>query len=158
MLVYDKTLDVNDEYRTPPKLISHLEKTLGIRFSEKDPCPMGGTGNGLEGPWGSKGEWVFCNPPFSKTADFVRKASRESRENGVNVAMLISARPNNTTWQNHVLPEAKKIYFIRTGFKFLMPDGTPAKQGAPQALAIVIFGNVRFDEKIDIWDWRIHGV
>jgi hypothetical protein len=150
--------NANDDYRTPDALVEAVAKELGIQFCSKDPCPMGSETDGLSCEWGEQGEWVFCNPPFSKTELFVKKAIREHKERGVNVVMILSARTENFTWQDHIFEQASKIYFIRTGFRFCNPDGSITRGRAPQGLALVLFCDRKFDRQVDTWNWRKHGL
>lgn len=150
--------NLNDEYRTPDSLIACLEKELDIEFCGDDPCPMGTEKDGLSVDWGGNGDWVFCNPPFSKTELFVKKALREHKERGVNIVMILSARTENFTWQDIIFPEASKISFIRTGFRFCNPDGSVTSGRAPQGLALVFFCDRLFRDKVDTWNWRKHGL
>ena len=71
----------NDNFETPQELFNQLDAIFNFTVdaactSENCKCPKGyyydKGQDGLYADWG--GERVFCNPPFSTKADFIKKA------------------------------------------------------------------------------------
>lgn len=147
----------NDKYCTPPDTVRKLELDLGIQFNGFDPCPIDrndlGGFDGLECTWGDRGDWVFVNPPFSMTREFVHKAFRE-KARGLNVCMLIPARMENKTWQGLIIPQASQIRIIPAGYRFRDACGHDTLRKAPQTLAIVLISHTSYKPNLTTWDWR----
>ena len=75
--------------------------------------------DGLAKDWSR--EVVFCNPPYSQLAEWVKKAKDESMHKGSDgavVAMLIPARTDTRTFHNDILPYASEIRFVKGRLKF----------------------------------------
>ena len=66
----------SDLWQTPPELYAALNAEFRFNF---DPCPANwrGAPDGLSIPWGTS---TFCNPPYSATSRWVRKAHAEWRQ------------------------------------------------------------------------------
>src|SRR5690606_16673629 len=104
-----------DLWRTPPFLFRLLND--GIRFHldaaanhENALCPQYYTieHDALSRPWFVPDEGitrVFCNPPFSRTGEFLAKGNEEA-EKGAMVVFLTRADAMETDWwtDNVVLP------------------------------------------------------
>lgn len=93
-----------DDVETPPELYAALCKKFKFDF---DPCPLHSTFDGLAMRWGQTN---WCNPPFSKTAEFVRKAIEERDKHGAETLMLITVHSNADYWQNIILRHAHNVY------------------------------------------------
>ena len=87
--------------------------------------------DGLKADWG--GERVFCNPPYSKIKDWVKKCYEESLKPGTLVAMLIPAR-TDTKWFHDYILHRSEVRFIKGRLKF-----GSSKNSAPFPSMIVIF-------------------
>lgn len=79
------------------------------------------------------GERVFCNPPYSKIKDWVKKCYEESLKPGTLVAMLIPAR-TDTKWFHDYILHRSEVRFIKGRLKF-----GNSKNSAPFPSMIVIF-------------------
>lgn len=136
----------DDDVSTPEDLLVALREEFGsVLF---DPCPLRDANatdetnytDGLSLSWadGVKecgAQWVFCNPPYSKTKKWVEKAVLENTQNGVQTIMLIPARTQRRYWFELVYPNATEIRFIQGGLKFgsyTIP--------APFGSALIFFG------------------
>ncbi len=114
-----------DNWSTPKDVYEALDAEF--HFND-DPCPLNGTG-GLERPWGSS---TFCNPPYSKIKDWVKKAWDESQL-GKTVVLLIPSRTDTRYFHDYVM-KAKEIRFIKGRLRF-----GNAIQNAPFPSCVVIF-------------------
>jgi phage N-6-adenine-methyltransferase len=83
--------------------------------------------DGLKGPWLGR---VWCNPPFSELAKWVRKATAEKAAGNADlIVMLIPAnRTDQAWWHDVVVPQVEagrlKIEWLRGRPRFLV-DGAP---------------------------------
>jgi phage N-6-adenine-methyltransferase len=116
----------SDEWATPAAVYDALNAEF--QFAD-DPCPLGGTENGLLREWKSP---CFVNPPYSDIYPWMEKAALESSA-GKTVVLLVPARTCTRWWHGFAL-KASEIRFIRGRLKF----GT-AKTGAPFPSCLVIF-------------------
>jgi phage N-6-adenine-methyltransferase len=125
-----------DAYRTPAELFAALnaefdfkidvaasaENTLVGNFIDEGtnalicdwlPDPDNGIG---------AGHYVWCNPPYSDIMPWVKKASVESRLNGVGVVMLVMA-DTSVGWYAEAIRSCQEVRFIIGGrISFLDPD------------------------------------
>lgn len=116
------------EWATPKGVYDELAREFSFTF---DPCPLGGTENGLSTlfkPW--RGERVFCNPPYDDIKRFLERAHEAEL-----AVYLFPARTDTRWFHDIVLPKAAEIRFIRGRLKF-----GDAKNSAPFPSMIVIFG------------------
>src|SRR5271157_2494612 len=113
------------EWSTPVGVLADLDAEFHFDF---DPCPFGGTQDGLATPW--YGKRVFCNPPYGPVL-----AKWLERGLEANLAVfLIPARTDTRWFHDIVLPKAKEIRFIKGRLKF-----GDAVNSAPFPSMIVIF-------------------
>jgi phage N-6-adenine-methyltransferase len=120
---------LTDEWRTPRSVYDALNAEFGFTF---DPCPLwdgGLVSDGLMADWSGV---TFCNPPYSRIAEWVRKAWLEWRK-GATVVLLIPARTDTRWWHDYVMT-ATEIRFIRGRLKF-----GDAKTGAPFPSCVVVW-------------------
>lgn len=83
-----------------------------------------------------KAEWygaIWCNPPFARCEEFVRKAEREAWYGRATVVMLVPVRSHTAWWHDVAVPRAE-IRWIRDRFKFV---GAP--YNAPFPCCILVF-------------------
>jgi hypothetical protein len=119
----------SDHWSTPEDTYAALNNEF---FFDFDPCPIGGTSNGLSTlftPW--HGRRVFCNPPYGPGID-----KWLSRGLDAQVAVFLIPSRTDTRWfHDIVIPKASEIRFIRGRLKF-----GGSKNGAPFPSMVVIFG------------------
>lgn len=116
------------EWPTPPALYELLHREFHFTL---DPCPYGGTDDGLSTlfkPW--RGERVFCNPPYGPG---LRRWLRRGLDAELAV-YLIPARTDTRLFHDEILPFASEIRFIRGRLRF-----GNAATSAPFASMIVIY-------------------
>jgi site-specific DNA-methyltransferase (adenine-specific) len=115
------------EWSTPKAVYEKLHAEFDFNF---DPCPLGGSENGLAllfCEW--KGRRVFCNPPYGDISQWLRRG----READIAV-FLIPARTDTRWFHDLILPFAREIRFIRGRLKF----GESANN-APFPSMVVVF-------------------
>ena len=71
---------------TPPDLMAELQAEFDFNF-DSAPYPRPAGFDGLKEPWGTR---TWCNPPFSKTGAWIRKANSEWRA-GKMVVLCLAA-------------------------------------------------------------------
>ena len=106
------------------------ENTLCSKyFTEED--------NALVQDW--VGGNIFCNPPYSLSPEFIKKACEESLKSPYAIILLIAARTSNEEWHKYIFPYASEICFIDGRVKF-----GNTKAGAPFPSVFVIFDREKF--------------
>lgn len=76
---------------------------------------------------------VFCNPPYSNIAAWVKKAYREATKDNTLVVLLIPARTDTKYFQEYIYHRSE-IRFIKGRLKF-----GESKNSAPFPSMVVIF-------------------
>lgn len=125
----------SDEWHTPAAVYEALDAEFGFDY---DPCPLYAGGlisDGLLADWGRV---TFCNPPYSRISEWVRKAHQEAQR-GNTVVLLIPARTDTRWWHDHVM-QAAEIRFIKGRLRF-----GAAKTGAPFPSCIVVWRPAQSD-------------
>ena len=105
----------DDNYATPSELYDMLDRIYNFSF---DPCPYceGEVVDGLSIEWGRSN---FVNPPYSKKLKeaFVKKGIEESKKGKICV-FLLPVSTSTKLFHEHILPNAKKIDFLKGRVKF----------------------------------------
>ena len=128
-----------DIWATPQKFFDDLNEEFHFTL---DPCAnkenhkcekyFTEEDDGLSQDWSK--DIVFCNPPYSKSKEWIKKASEEAKK-GSTVVMLIPARTDTKAWHEYIFGQTNvEIRFIKGRLKF--GDG---KNSAPFPSAIIIF-------------------
>ena len=82
----------------------------------------------------------FCNPPFSKKADFIRKADIEVQSGRCPICVMILPLNSMDTKVWHEVIEGKYQYEILKGrIAFINPETKEAKKGNNSGTVIVYF-------------------
>ena len=116
------------EWRTPALLYEDLDAEFCF---DLDPCPTGGSDNGLSPLFVSwTGRRVFCNPPYGPgIKEWLARAVEAE------LAVFLLPARTDTAWFHEIcLPTAAEIRFIRGRLRF--NDAGPA----PFPSMLVIFG------------------
>jgi len=124
----------SDKWATPPEILEPLTKEFQFNC---DPCPITwkeGDPDALKIEWGTK---TFCNPPYSRVAEFVKKASEESKK-GKTVVLLINAA-TDTQWFHTYIYGKAEVRFFRGRIKFINPAQPDKKVPAPRPSLLVVF-------------------
>jgi site-specific DNA-methyltransferase (adenine-specific) len=119
------------EHATPKGCYAQLDAEFGFNL---DPCPLGGTDDGLAPLFVSwQGKRVFCNPPYGP--EIVKWLARA--EEAELAVYLLPARTDMRWFHEMILPKAAEIRFIRGRLKF-----GDAVNSAPFPSMLVIFNSV----------------
>ena len=132
-----------DMWRTPPEVFAMLAARYGpfhvdaAANGENHLCefwfgPGGLREDALTGNWGALAvARVFCNPPYTLTAEFVAKASREVQVGNIRSATLLVPATTDVKWFHDYVWQVAgcTVDFSRGRIRFLRPDGT--KAGVP---------------------------
>lgn len=136
----------SDEWETPQDFYNELNKEFAFTLDpcgtqENHKCKKFFTAeeNGLLQDWGG-GHRVFCNPPYSKIAEWVEKAYRETRKDNTVVVLLIPSRTDTRYFQNYIYHRSE-IRFVKGRLKF-----GQSKNSAPFPSMIVIFRGANIKE------------
>ena len=102
-----------DDWATPKDFYNKLDAIYHFDF---DPCPYQANFDGLKMEWGERN---FINPPYSRKLKeaFVRKAVEESCR-GKLCVLLLPVSTSTALFHNVILPNAKKIEFVKGRIKF----------------------------------------
>jgi phage N-6-adenine-methyltransferase len=140
-----------DCWATPPQFFERLAGRFDFKldacaqewsakcaewYSEQD--------DGLALPWQS---WTWCNPPYSRVADWLQKAHREATLGNSSV-ILMFARTDTRAFHQWAL-NASEIVFLKGRLKFIDPATHQPGMTAPSPSMLVIFeagklGDCRF--------------
>lgn len=135
----------SDEWETPQDFYEKLNMEFGFTLDacandQNHKCERYITKeqNGLLTEWG--GERVFCNPPYSNIAEWVKKAFYESRKDNTVVVLLIPARTDTKYFHNYIYHRTE-IRMVKGRLHF-----SDSKKAAPFPSMIVIFRGANIKE------------
>ena len=124
-----------DDWKTPDWFYKKLDQVYHFDF---DPCPYQSDFDGLSISWGGVN---FVNPPYSRKLKekFIMKALEESRK-GKTCVLLLPVSTSTTIFHDVILPNAKKIEFVRGRLKFEQKDkdGTFKAKGCGQHDSMIV--------------------
>jgi len=123
-----------DKWITPPEVYDPLNNEFNFNY---DPCPIDwqdGDLDGLSSDWGTR---VFCNPPYSQTAKWIKKFWEESQK-GKTVILLINSITDTKAFHEYIYNKAE-VRFIKGRVKFINPDNQTKRSPNVKGSMIVIF-------------------
>jgi PHP family Zn ribbon phosphoesterase len=124
-----------DDWKTPEWFYKKLDSVYHFDF---DPCPYQADFDGLKVTWGGVN---FINPPYSRKLKeaFIRKALEESKK-GKTCVLLLPVSTSTAIFHDVILPNAKKIEFVRGRLKFEQKDkdGTFKAKGCGQHDSMIV--------------------
>ena len=118
----------SDHWSTPPDIYDALHAEFHFDF---DPCPLLSRESGLTHTWNGN---VFCNPPYSKIGEFLRKGIWHLAHGDCRLLVYLVPARTDTAWFHDLCWGQAEIRFIRGRLKF-----GNAKNGAPFQSMIIIF-------------------
>lgn len=137
----------NDNFRTPDHLFEQLNRIFNFTLDaactrENCKCEYGifhdeGM-DALTRSWG--GARVFCNPPFSKKADFIKKAYEEVMFGNCPICVMVL--PSNCQDSKAFQQYIKKNFFYETlsgRVAFIDPETKKPMKGNNSGTTIVYF-------------------
>ena len=126
----------SDKWQTPKSIYDPLNAEFNFNF---DPCPITwkeGDPDALETDWGTS---TFCNPPYSRVADFVKKAVNECKK-GKTIVMLINACVDTKWFHEYIYNKNyAQVRFVKGRISFIDPTNPTKKQPSPRPSMIVVF-------------------
>lgn len=117
----------SDHWFTPPDFYAALHGEFGFTF---DPCPLMSEESGLLVPWTGR---VFCNPPYSKIGEFVRKGLWHLHTKDCELVVYLIPARTDTAWFHDFIYGKAEIRFVRGRLKF------GGKGSAPFPSMVVVF-------------------
>ena len=81
---------------------------------------------------------VWCNPPHSKTEEFVKRAQNQWEKYGMNIMMIIPANAVCTHYFEYLIESNVEIYPI-TGRPRFLRNGRPSKFPSRNSYFVVIW-------------------
>lgn len=131
----------NDEFCTPNHIFYQLDCIFSFQvdaacneYNRK--CPIGFTKDYIS-PWFGR---VFCNPPFSKKAEFIKKADLEVQSGHCPIVVMILPLNCMDTKVWHEVIEGRYHYEILKGrIAFIDPETNKPKKGNNSGTVIVYF-------------------
>lgn len=149
-------LGVKDNWRTPPELFRAVEKRLGIKFTTdlaadatNHLCEhwIGEEEDALKTPW-PRYEWSWCNPPYSRTKEFIVRAIEQWRPS----ALLVPAA-TDTRWWAEAFGAADVTLLLTGRVPFHSPETGKPVNGNTTGSTIFVFGSF-FTHSVSVWDWK----
>jgi len=126
----------SDKWATPKSILEPLQTEFHFNY---DPCPITwkeGDPDALVADWGTS---TFCNPPYSRVAEFVKKASDEAKKGKV-IVLLINACTDTKWFHEYIYNKPRvEIRFFKGRISFIDPKNPDKKQPSPRPSMLVIF-------------------
>ena len=97
--------------------------------------------NSLETSWIERGVSGWCNPPYSKTGDWLSKAWQEAQK-GMKIVMLVPTPNGENHYRDFVFGKASEVIFINGRIGFETPtDGRPQEvKGNTRGSCFIVYG------------------
>ena len=118
----------SDHWRTPQETYKRLDAEFQFTF---DPCPHLSAQDGLKNIWNGR---VFCNPPYSKISEFIRKGLFHLASGDCELLVFLVPSRTDTAWFHDYCLSGAEIRFLRGRLKFGAGPGT-----APFPSMIAVF-------------------
>lgn len=117
----------SDHWSTPPATYDALHAEFGFTF---DPCPLMASEDGRKVKWTGR---VFCNPPYSRIVEFMRKGLYHLANKDCELLVYLIPARTDTAWFHDYCSKGE-IRFLRGRLKF-----GDSKTNAPFPSMIVVF-------------------
>lgn len=117
----------SDHWSTPPEFKAELYAEHSLNF---DPCPLMSSEDGLKIKWTGR---VFCNPPYSKISEFLKKGLFHLANGDCELLVYLIPARTDTAWF-HDFCQKGEIRFIRGRLKF-----GGSENSAPFPSMVVVF-------------------
>lgn len=118
----------SDHWSTPSQIYLSLNDEFNFTF---DPCPLFSSDSGLNISWNGR---VFCNPPYSKISQFLKKGLFHLSTSDVELLVYLVPARTDTAWFHDFVYQKSEIRFIRGRLKFGF-----SKNNAPFPSMVVIY-------------------
>ncbi len=130
----------SDHWYTPVDTYAALDKEFAFTF---DPCPLMSDEDGTKVKWSGR---VFCNPPYSRIAEFLRKGLYHLSTGACETLVYLLPARTDTKWFHEYCIRGE-IRFLRGRLKF-----GGSKNSAPFPSMIVIFREWSAPGLV-LWGW-----
>ncbi len=120
----------SDHWFTPPDFYAALDREFVFTF---DPCPLMSDESGLLTAWSGR---VFCNPPYSKIPEFIKRALWHLHTGVVEIAVFLIPARTDTAWFHDFIYGKAEVRFVRGRLRF------GGKGSAPFPSMVVVFREV----------------
>ena len=147
-----KNTEERSKWETPWALFKYAESALGVKFildaaasavNRKCLLFYDEKISGLTNPWQS---WTWCNPPYTQTAAFVKKAVEEKHKGMSSVVMTYAV--TDVAWFHEFFDDITEVIFIKGRVKSIDPDtGKQSKKAPAKGHMLVVF-----DASVDVKD------
>lgn len=127
----------SDHWYTPPYFYGELDREFGFNF---DPCPLMSSEDGAKIKWTGR---VFCNPPYSKIAAFLRRGLYHLALRDCEILVYLIPARTDTAWFHDYIYGKAEIRFIRGRLKF-----GGEKNNAPFPSMLAIFREWRLEDAL----------
>ena len=137
-------LSLSDEWETPQWVFDQLCYAYSVRplldvaaTEENTKCEyhFNKQQDGLEINWC---EDIWCNPPHSKTRQFVEKAYEQWQKHNINIMMLIPLNSIGTKYSEKYIKDSAEWHPLYFRIKFLR-DGVESEYPSRNGYAVVIW-------------------
>ena len=118
----------SDHWTTPVATYDALQREFRFTF---DPCPLMSTDDGRKIKWRGR---VFCNPPYSRIAEFLKKGLYHLANGDCEILVYLIPARTDTAWFHDYINGKAEVRFLRGRLKF-----GGSKNSAPFPSMVVIF-------------------
>ncbi len=125
----------SDHWSTPVATYDALHAEFGFTF---DPCPLMSQDDGRKVKWTGR---VFCNPPYSRIIEFLRKGLYHLAVGDCELIVYLVPSRTDTVWFHDYCYQKAEIRFFRGRLKF-----SGAQFNAPFPSMLAIFREWKLDD------------
>lgn len=99
---------------------------------------------------------VWCNPPYSKMAEFVYRAWEQCQAHKLTVVLLIPAYTDPAYWWDCIVENADEIRFLRGRVSFLERGETKTSARFPSVVVVFRYraGVMKAFPRVTWWSWK----
>lgn len=134
-------IPIHDQFRFTLDACASSENTLLYHYyTEAD--------DGFSKPWAPR---TWCNPPFSRKLDAIRKAAEEAQAGRLSAVLLPC--DTSTVWFRELLLVASEVVLLSGRVQFLL-GRQRTKNGNTGGNLLALFGPDIRGPNLSIWDWR----
>lgn len=131
----DNIIDDQDQYETPRELFDHLRykydifPLLDVAANVNNSKTQFHLHDALHQEWvlGKEIVDVWCNPPHSKTEEFVLRAENQWLKYGMNILMIVPANSICASYFDSIFRLNHARYYRISGRPQFLRDGRPSK-------------------------------
>jgi len=141
---FDDTVHDEDEYETPYQLFLDLcrkykiQPQLDVAATGRNTKTEEYLDDALIQPWDHHGLDVWCNPPHSKTREFVYRAYSQWHAHNINIMMIMPTNTMSSVFWDSCIEDIAEYHAIKGRITFLH-HGKPAPNHSRNAYVCVIW-------------------